>query len=145
MDATNEKTQTIIQQYELAHAPSKVWRALTEPALLEKWLMQTDMQPTMGHAFTFRMEPSQWWDGIVHCEMLEIDPPRRLSYTWRSGPENTPLDTIVTWTLQPTDNGTRLTLEHSGFVPSNKFAYAGAAQGWQEKVDVKMNRVLADL
>jgi uncharacterized protein YndB with AHSA1/START domain len=145
MDTANENTETIVQQYELAHAPSKVWRALTEPSLLGQWLMQTDMQAAKGSSFTFRMEPSQWWDGIVHCEMLEIDPPNRLSYTWRSGPAASPLDTIVTWTLEPTDNGTRLTLVHSGFLPANKFAYTGAAQGWQEKVGVKMNSVLAGI
>jgi uncharacterized protein YndB with AHSA1/START domain len=140
------ETQSIVQDYDLPHPPAKVWRALTEPELLARWLMKSDMQPAVGRSFTFRMEPSQWWDGIVHCEILEIEPLKRLSYTWRSGPESSPLDTVVTWTLTPTAaGGTRLQLEHSGFVPKNKFAFDGARQGWQRNVNERMTEVLRTL
>jgi len=101
------------------------------------------MQAAVGNSFTFRMEPSQWWDGIVHCEVLELEREKRLSYTWRSGPESSPLDTVVTWTLTPTGQGTRLTLEHTGFVPKNKFAFQGAEQGWQRNVGERLRQVLA--
>jgi len=137
------ETQTIHQQYDLPYPPAKVWRALTDPELLGQWLMSTDMQAAVGNSFTFRMEPSQWWDGIVHCEVLELEREKRLSYTWRSGPESSPLDTVVTWTLTPTGQGTRLTLEHTGFVPKNKFAFQGAEQGWQRNVGERLRQVLA--
>ncbi len=96
------ETRSIVQSYDLPHPPAKVWRALTEPQLVDEWLMCNDMQPTVGKSFTFCAEPTEWWDGIVHCEILEVEPPKRLSYTWRSGPETSPLDTVVTWTLTPT-------------------------------------------
>ncbi len=70
---------------------AKVWRALTEPELLAAWLMSTDMRPLVGQGFTFKAEPTPWWDGIVNCEMLEVDPRKRLRYTWRRGPETSPL------------------------------------------------------
>ena len=139
-------TQSISQKYDLPYPPAKVWRALTEPDLLARWLMSTDLQPAVGRSFTFRSEPTKWWDGIVHCEVLEIEPPKRLSYTWRSGPESSPLDTVVTWTLTPTPSGgTRLSLAHSGFVPGNKLAFDGASQGWERMVNKRLSEVLRTL
>ena len=76
------------------HPPAKVWRAVTEPELLAAWLMSNDMGPLVGQTFTFRDKPMRWWDGIVHCEVLEIDLHKRLRYSWRAGA----LDTVVTWT-----------------------------------------------
>ena len=44
----------------------------------------------------------------------------------------TSLDTVVTWTLTPTPSGgTRLSLEHSGFLPDQTSAFDGARHGWQ--------------
>jgi uncharacterized protein YndB with AHSA1/START domain len=137
-------TQSISLEYDLPHPPAKVWRALTEPELLAQWLMANDMRPTVGHSFTFKAEPTPWWDGIVHCEVLEIEPHKRLRYTWRSGPESSPLDTVVTWTLTPTaSGGTRLALEHSGFLSTNAFAFDGASKGWQRMLGEGLTDVLA--
>jgi uncharacterized protein YndB with AHSA1/START domain len=145
MNARTE-TQSISLEYDLPHSPAKVWRALTEPELVAKWIMANDMQPLVGHSFTFRAEPMPWWDGIVHCEVLEMEPHKRLRYSWRSGPESSPLDTVVTWTLTPTPSGgTRLALEHSGFVPGNAFAFDGARQGWQRMVGERLGEVLGQL
>lgn len=138
------ETKSISMGYDLPHAPEKVWRALTEPKLLADWLMATDMRPVLGNSFTFKSDPTPWWDGIVHCEVLEFKPPKRISYTWRSGPESSPLDTVVTWTLTPTPSGgTRLELEHSGFVPGNAFAFDGASKGWQRMISEGLTKVLA--
>jgi uncharacterized protein YndB with AHSA1/START domain len=131
--------------WELPHPPSKVWRALTEPALVARWLMDTDMPPEIGKAFTFRTEPMPWWDGIVHSEILELEPQRRLRYTWKGGPGATKLDTVVTWSLVPVAGGTRLELEHSGFRPEAAQAYAGAGQGWKRNVAERMAKVLEAL
>ncbi|MBI2393582.1 MAG: SRPBCC domain-containing protein [Deltaproteobacteria bacterium] len=121
--------------WDLRHAPEKVWRALTQPDLLARWLMANDLRPQVGHTFTFRQEPTPWWDGIVRCEVLEIESHRRIRYTWRSGSGATELDTVVTWTLTPTaSGGTRLELEQSGFLPGNAHAYDGASKGWERMV-----------
>lgn len=93
------------------HPPERVWRALTDSRAIAEWLMPNNFEPRLGHKFQFRTKPMGGWDGIVHCEVLECDPPRRLVYTWKSNM----LDTVVAWTLEPTAEGTRLVLEHSGF------------------------------
>jgi uncharacterized protein YndB with AHSA1/START domain len=140
------ETQSISVECDLPHPPAKVWRTLTEPELLAKWVMANDMKPSVGHAFTFRLEPTPWWDGIVNCEVLESDPPRRLRYSWRGGPESSQVDTVVTWTLTPTSSGgTKLELVQSGFLPANKFAFDGARQGWESMLGERLPEVLAEL
>jgi len=138
MNAKTE-TRTISMEYDLPYPPAKVWRALTEPKLLATWLMDNDMRPLAGHSFTFKAELTPWWDGIVRCEVLEIEPHKRLRYSWRSGPASSPLDTVVTWTLTPTPSGTRLALEQSGFLPANAFAFDGASKGWQHMVGQRLS------
>jgi uncharacterized protein YndB with AHSA1/START domain len=104
----------IIREVVYPHPPAAVWRALTEPAALSAWLMPNDFRPEVGHKFQFRVpKPPIGWRGIVDCEVLVVDPPRRLSYTWLGDPKYRP--TKVTWTLEPVEGGTRLRLEHTGF------------------------------
>lgn len=93
------------------HPPERVWRALTEPELLAQWLMPNDFEPRVGHRFTFRTDPGPGFDGIVRCEVLELDPPRTLAFSWKGGP----LDTVLRFTLESEGGGTRLRLEHTGF------------------------------
>ena len=136
-------SQSLHFEFDLPHPPDKVWRALTDPELVSKWIMSTDLLPEMGHNFTFRMEPSEWWDGIVHCEILAVDPPHEIAYTWKGGPANSPLDTVVTWKLSDNGSGgTLLALDHTGFVPTNKFAFEGAQQGWKHRVDTLLRNLL---
>ena len=137
------ETKAISMEFDLPHATGKVWRALTDPKLLAQWLMATDLRPVVGNSFTFKSDPTPWWDGIVHCKVLELDLNKRLRYSWRSGAGASSLDTVVTWTLTPTANGTRLSLEHTGFVPGNKFAFQGAEKGWQRMVGERLREVLA--
>lgn len=132
---------TVVLTFELSHAPGKVWRALTEPDLLARWLMKTDLQPTVGHGFQFRMEPTPHWNGIVDCEILEVEEPRFLSYAWRS----LGIDTVVSWTLEATSTGTLLKLEQSGFKASERQAFAGARMGWSHMAGEALPAVLAEL
>ena len=138
------ETQSISMEFDLPHPPAKGWRALTEPELLAACLMVNDMRPLVGHNFTFKAEPTPWWDGIVHCQVLQIDLHKRLRYSWRSGSASSRLDPVVTWTLTPTSSGhTRLTLEQSGFLPANAFAFDGASKGWRQMVGERLREVLA--
>jgi uncharacterized protein YndB with AHSA1/START domain len=134
--------RAIVVDYQLSAPPEKVWRALTEPALLERWLMPNDIAPIVGHTFTFRTAPAPGFDGIVHCRVEEAQAPERLVYSWRGGP----IDTIVTWTLLRTDaGGTYLRLVQDGFGPDDGFTYDILARGWREKADGSLERVSCTL
>lgn len=122
------QTESISFEFDLDHAPEKVWRALTNPALLSQWLLpivELELEP--GAAFTFRAEPQPGWDGIVNCRLLEIERFRKLSYTWVVGD----IDTMVTFELTPTASGTRLSLVQSGFKSHQKRNFGGARYGWR--------------
>ena len=127
---TTERSQTESLSFELdfPHRPEKVWRALTDPALLSEWLLPViDLKLERGAVFTFRTQPVAGWDGIVHCRIGEIEPQRKLSYDWGVGD----MATVVTFTLTPTTSGTRLSLVHSGFKPDQQKNLGGARYGWR--------------
>jgi len=122
------QTEAIAFEIDLPHAPAKVWRALTEPALLAEWLLPvSDLQLQPGAEFTFRRDPLPGWDGVVNCRVIEIESQRKLSYAWVVGEMNT----VVVFTLSPTPQGTRLTLVQSGFTPAQKQNFGGARYGWR--------------
>jgi uncharacterized protein YndB with AHSA1/START domain len=122
------QSDSISFEFDLPHPPEKVWRALTDPALLAEWLLPVvELRLEPGAAFTFRTQPYPGWDGTVSCRFVEIEPLRKLSYTW-SVPF---LDTVVTFTLTPTPSGTRLSLVQSGFQPDQKREFGGARYGWR--------------
>ncbi|QUW23156.1 SRPBCC domain-containing protein [Sporosarcina sp. Marseille-Q4063] len=121
----------------------QVWTALTESDLLKEWIWDNDFKAVVGHKFQFRAEPSEWWDGIVDGEVLEVDEPNRLSYTWASAGETT----TVTWTLKEASDGTvNLHLDQSGFSEATKAqegAIEGAKYGWTS-MGTKLEKVLAN-
>jgi uncharacterized protein YndB with AHSA1/START domain len=125
------QTGSISFEFDLPHPPQKVWRALTDPALLAEWLLPvTGLEvPASGAAFTFQAPAFPGWDGTVNCQFLEIEAQRKLSYTWVVG--GMELETVVTFTLTPTASGTRLSLVQSGFKPSQKQNFGGARYGWR--------------
>lgn len=141
---TNE-AKSIHVEYDLAHPPGKVWRALTESGLLAAWLMPNDMRPVVGHRFTFKAPPMPGWDGVVHCEVLDVEPQKRLRYSWRGGAESSRLDSTVTWSLTATPRGTRLVLEHAGFLPRNAFAFDAMSKGWRGKMVDRFSEVLGQI
>ena len=125
---SKEQTEAISFEFDLAHPPEKVWRALTDPKLLSQWLLPAiglELEP--GALFRFETQPQPGWDGIVNCQMLDVEPHQMLRYKW-----TVPfLDTEVTFRLAPTPNGTRLSLVQSGFKPDQKQNFGGARYGWR--------------
>jgi uncharacterized protein YndB with AHSA1/START domain len=115
------------------HPVERVWRALTDSDVLARWLMPNDFVPRLGHRFTFRAEGE--WTGTIECEVVALDPPTHVAYTWASGPLQPP--TLVTWTLAPDGERTRLRLIHSGFAacgPTGLTVRDILASGWDSKV-----------
>jgi len=133
--------QDIVVEEVFPHPPEKIWKTLTTGALIGRWLMaQTGFEPVKGKRFTFQTKAGGAWDGIIHCQVLEVIANQRLVYSWKGGHEENvgygaPLDTVVSWTLSRTANGTRLRLVHAGFVvPRNKSAFEIMSGGWKKVV-----------
>jgi uncharacterized protein YndB with AHSA1/START domain len=119
------------------HAPERVWRALVDPAELAAWLMPTDFAPAVGHEFS--LETGDDHVGTIHGEVLEIDEPKLLRCRW-SGVFG---DTEVTFELFPEDDGTRLRVVHDGWTEPLPAEHPGFDDGWRQKLDQDLPRVLA--
>jgi uncharacterized protein YndB with AHSA1/START domain len=140
--ATKIETHEIVVDEVFPHAPETIWKALTAGDLMERWLgmTTTGYAPVKGTRFTYQTTPAGEWDGVIHCEVLEVMPGERLVYSWKSGNERNvgygaPLDTIVTFTLSRVADGARLRLVHSGFVrPQNEIAFKNMGEGWKKVV-----------
>ena len=130
MNETVKEKISVGAEGEFAHPPEKIWRALTQPHLIEEWLMKNDFKPAVGHRFNLRGD----WGGVLDCEVLAIEPNKTLSYTWNFTHEDAAYDlkSEVTFTLTPTSTGTLLRMEQSGFRPDQKQAFGGARHGWQQ-------------
>jgi len=129
-------TRDIVVEEVLPHPPQKVWRALTSAQLIARWLMPNDFEPVVGKRFNFTTKPIGDWDGVVHCEVLEVVPLQRLVHSWTGGSDDndkygTRLDSVVTWTLTPVPGGTRVRMVHDRFrSPRNDAAYPEMTRGW---------------
>ena len=119
-------TRSLVIEKDLPHPPEKVWRALTQGALIKEWLMDNDFQPVAGHKFQLRATPVPNWNGIIDCEVRVLEPNKKLAYSWGS----MGLGTLVEFTLTATADGTHLRLEHSGFSLDHDANYNGAKWGW---------------
>lgn len=127
---------TLTLDFQYTTTIEKLWSALTDSDKLAKWVMANDFKPVVGHRFQFRTQPTEWWDGLVEGEVLIVDPPNRLSYTWGSAEEK---HTVV-WTLQELGDGkVNLHLEQTGI--SNAQALGGAKYGWTDMCG-KLEKVL---
>jgi uncharacterized protein YndB with AHSA1/START domain len=135
MNNVATETLSVIVEREVAFPPEKIWRALTQPHLIEEWLMKNDFKPVVDQKFRLSAD----W-GSVDCQVLTLEPNKSLSYTW----DAMGLESVVTWTLTPTSRGTHLRMEQSGFRPDQQQAYQGAKYGWQ-KFAAALEQVVARL
>jgi uncharacterized protein YndB with AHSA1/START domain len=133
MTSAAPETLSVVVERDIAHPPEKIWRALTQPRLIEEWLMKNDFELAVDRKFTLS---GDW--GSVDCQVKAIEPNRTLSYTWGA----MGLESVVTWTLTPMGAGTHLRMEQVGFRPDQQQAYQGAKFGWQ-KFFASLEEVLA--
>ncbi len=112
-----------------------VWRALTEPAVLARWLMDNDFDARAGRRFTLTGPPTTDWGGRIECTVVEIDPPRRMAWSWNGGTPDE-VDTRVVFEVRPeTCDGhtTRLQLRHTGdAMPAQRHALRAM---WSRRLD----------
>lgn len=133
MNETSSETLSVVVERDIAHPPEKIWRALTQPHLLEEWLMKNQFKPVVDHRFNLSAD----W-GTVECQVQSVEVNRTLSYTW----DTKDLRSVVVWTLTPTSRGTLLRMEQSGFRQDQQPYYRGATVGWPRFLD-GLEQVLA--
>jgi uncharacterized protein YndB with AHSA1/START domain len=161
-------TRTIKLKTVLPYSQEKVWQALTDPKLLGNWFMENNMEPTVGHYFTFRMKPQKGWDGITHCEIIRLEPQQHIAYTYRGEATGekalacagihsdtadkltkgifTKLDTVLDFTLEPTCGGTILSMEHSGYKGLKLSIISFIMQrGWKKQLRKKLPKILEQM
>jgi uncharacterized protein YndB with AHSA1/START domain len=140
MPETAAETRTVVVERDIPHPPQKVWRAVTQAPLIEAWLMKNDFEPVVGHKFNLRSPPQPQWDGVIDCEVLDIEPPTRLAYSWTT----MGLATVVVLTLTPAGAGTHVRVEQSGFGEGHERNIKGAEWGWKSFTE-KLETVVAGL
>lgn len=139
MKQSKDDARSVVIEKTFAHPPQKLWRALTEPALLTQWLLRNNFLPEIGRRFKFRNEPVGGWDGVIDCKVLALNPLQHLAYSWRAFD----LESTVEFTLTAVEGGTHLRMKHSGFRDNQEAAYKGAQHGWQRFIGI-LERLLDD-
>jgi uncharacterized protein YndB with AHSA1/START domain len=145
-ESQSDEPDAIEFEYDLAEPPEKVWRALTIPELLAAWMMPNDIRPEIGNRFAFTGP-----DAPIECEILDAEPERLLRYSWRErsqpgdgarqDPLDSPLDSIVTFTLARTvSGGTHLRIVHDGFARTAMPAIAMTGAGCRLSLDANNSR-----
>lgn len=120
----------------------KVWNAIATSDALAEWLMPNDFKLEKDYEFTFRTKPQPGFDGIVKCKVIDFEVPTKLGYTWQGGPLKKP--TLVTFELEATRDGTKLTFKHSGFEGfANQYIVRFIlGSGWRDMLDKKIKKYL---
>ncbi|QXV64020.1 SRPBCC domain-containing protein [Mucilaginibacter sp. 21P] len=132
------------------YSVEKVWECLTDPSLLDTWLVKNDFKPVVGHQFNFFTKPlpKMDFDGIIYCEVLEVLPLKRLVYTWKGcpAPGVIKLDTILCWTIIPREDGTEVILEHKGFKGfGNVLSSIFMGNSWRKRIRQRFELTLKEL
>ncbi|MDR6288377.1 MULTISPECIES: SRPBCC family protein [Inquilinus] len=140
--ALQSDTRDIVVDKDIPQPPEAVWKALTTAGMIARWIKEpVGFEPVVGNRFTFQTTPAGAWDGVIHCQVLEVKPNERLAYAWKGGHEanvgyGSRLDTVVTFILTRIEGGTHLRLVHSGFlVPRNQTALTSLGDGWNKVVE----------
>ncbi|MDN5210612.1 SRPBCC domain-containing protein [Fulvivirgaceae bacterium BMA12] len=97
----------IKKEYQYSHKINSVWNAISDPDEISAWFIKADFKPEVGYKYTFTHEQT-----TINGEVIEANPVHKLVYTWIV--VGTGVETTVSWQLQENEQGTLLTLEHSG-------------------------------
>ena len=136
--------EPILKKVTINAPVSKVWKALTDPAEIGKWmLMQTTFLPQKGKNFTFKSEPTENWDGVFKCSVKEVIENKKLVYSWDSNFINA--ETIVSFELKEIGKQTEVTLIHSGWEKmeaNQEQTKSSHIEGWDVRFIVKLKEVV---
>ena len=126
--------------------PAKVWAAITQPSQMIQWWgpdagptlkAEAEVRPGGRYSIIFRL-----LDGSEHNPTgvyRIVEPPKTLAFTWE-WPGSAERESLVTFRLTPTEDGTRLTLVHEQ-LPED--AVASHEAGWNGLLD-KLHQFLGE-
>lgn len=130
------------------YPPAEIWACLTEADILKQWSglhRTTDFRAEVGFTWMETQKPRRGWDGKMYFKVLEVVPLRKLSYSFKGGPNPSEmtLDTIVTWELLEKNDGTELHLRHTGFA-GLKGAITSfiMERGWNKQLNKRLVKYL---
>src|SRR5437763_3878314 len=127
-------TGSIIATVEIAASPERVFQALASREIID-WWVRPGVFDTREWTGDVRVGGRWRTSGIgrgrpysLEGEFVEVDPPRKLVHTWHPVGSPDPPST-VTYIVEPSGQGTRLTLRHTGM--SSRDAAMANAVGWE--------------
>ena len=131
-----------------SHPPDVVWRALTEPDLVERWLMQSTgfVGATVGTHVLLSVPSSD--SAEIACEVVSAVPMESMTWSWTDLRAERPSRWFVTWDVHAHGRGTRLFISHTGFDIDDKrqmMARNAFARGWDQVLTTKLVEVLDEL
>ena len=142
-------TKSIRREVVLPHTPDEVWIGLTTPEAIAEWLMPNDFKAEVGHKFRLQVDGNFLFSGINECEVLEVDPPHRLVYSWvivpkdDDKPRHEPM--TLTWTLEPVQDGTKLVLVQSGVENIHWLYRFMMSGGWGRYIGSLLPKILRNV
>jgi len=133
MEATGE-TIAVEREVAIAASPEAVWEFLVDPDKATRWMGQSaTFQPRPGGLYRVEVIPGNTAAG----EFVELDPPRRLVFTWGWEPGGRGTLPVGTSTVEieliPTDEGTTLRFIHRGL--PDEAAAQSHAHGWDHYLE----------
>ncbi|WP_405486105.1 SRPBCC domain-containing protein [Nocardia sp. NBC_00511] len=125
-------------------APEAVWRALTDPELLARWLLRpTGFAATVGTRFRFTIPDARIDE--IRCEVLIVRPCEQFTCTWIYPQADYPANSIIDWTLHPQGRGTRLLFTQTGFDIADrrqKMARNALERTWKRRLLPRLGEVI---
>ncbi|MFE3190027.1 SRPBCC domain-containing protein [Nocardia sp. NPDC059240] len=124
--------------------PEAVWRALTDPDLLARWLLRPiGFAAVPGTRFRFTVPDAPISE--IRCEVLTAQPYSQLTHTWHYPQADYPARWILDWTLRPQGHGTRLLLTQTGFDLGDrrqKMARNAMERTWKRRLLPRLGEVI---
>jgi uncharacterized protein YndB with AHSA1/START domain len=131
MQTASSTGRTVEKELFIAAAPDRVYRAFTDKGELERWFVtEAQIDPRPGGIFNL-----YWKENHVPGQIVALDPPRRMVFTWDDGPKYGV--TTCSIDFEPHNDGTLLRLTHTGFGDGDNWddLYNGVNGGWTEELE----------
>jgi uncharacterized protein YndB with AHSA1/START domain len=140
---TISELSRIDRTIEIKATPERVWRALTSVAELSAWFqVSIEGEIAPGNEVWMTSVHAQHAGQRFRVRFVEMTPPRRLVWQWHPGEVDPVVDysreprTTVTFTLEPSATGTRLSVAETGFdqvsLARRAKVYSDNSHGWAE-------------